>query len=291
MQIHAPRSWRRVMMTLTSAAVLVGCGVPEEEHNAALKDLEQTKLQLSEAQRVQAAQQKKIEELEGTVQAANERIAKQKAEIEAIEAKLAETRGELKLYADVKGDLEKALKASKAELDELRKARAQAEARAAQYRKLTAKLAAMVRSGKLTVQIRNGKMVIQLPDNVLFDPGRAELKDGGESALSEVAAILKDFNRQYLIAGHTDNIPIKSGRYDSNWELSTARAVEVVTFLQEQGVPPDKLAAAGYGEFDPVASNETKESRALNRRIEIILMPNLDELPAIPEDVLDASES
>ena len=165
-------------------------------------------------------------------------------------------------------------------------ARARAEARAAQYRKLTEKLAAMVRSGKLTVKIRNGKMVIQLPNNVLFDAGKSKLKDAGREALVEVAAILAGFDRNYLIAGHTDNVPISSGRYESNWALSTARAVEVVTFLQENGVEPKKIAAAGYGEYDPVASNDTEEGKALNRRIEIILMPNLDELPQIPNDVL-----
>lgn len=289
MRIFAPTSWRGLTAALLSATLLVGCGIPKDEHAAVVKDLEETQLQLSESQRVQAEQKERIAELEGLVEAANKRIAEKKAEIKELETRIAELSGELKLYADVKGDLEKALEASKSELAELRKARAQAEARAAQYRELTAKLAAMVRSGKLTVKIRNGKMVIQLPGDVLFGPGKVKLEDDGQQALAEVAEILKGFERQYLIAGHTDNIPVKSGRFSSNWELSTARAVEVVTFLQEKGVPPDKLAAAGYGEFDPVASNETKESRALNRRIEIILMPNLDELPAIPEDVVGGS--
>mgnify|MGYP000235779528 CR=1 FL=1 len=280
---------------LLLCSLTVACGVPKDEHAATLKQLEDTQLALSESERIGVEQANKINELEQNVQKSDARIAQleqQNAaleeEIKKLNGSLDEARGELDMYADMKKNLEKALKANKQELSELRRARAQAEARAAQYRKLTEKLASMVQSGKLSVQIRNGKMVIQLPDNVLFDPGRAKLKDDGRKALEEIASILAGFDRSYLIAGHTDNVPISSKRFSSNWELSTARAVEVVTFLQDSGVPPAKLAAAGYGEFDPVASNDTKESRALNRRIEIILMPNLDELPAIPKDVLNS---
>lgn len=286
---------KRFILSACAMGLLAGCGVPKDEHAATLKKLEETQMALTESERVQAEQVQIIQGLEATSAAASARIIELEGQNTALEDELKkvnltldEANGELTMYADMKKNLEKALKANKQELQELRRARAQAEERAAQYRKLTEKLASMVRSGKLSVQIRNGKMVIQLPDNVLFDPGKAKLKDDGTKALVEVAAILADFDRSYLVAGHTDNVPISSKRFGSNWELSTARAVEVVTFLQANGVPPTKLAAAGYGEFDPVASNETKDTRALNRRIEIILMPNLNELPAIPKDVLES---
>ncbi len=286
---------RRLILSLCAVGLLAGCGVPKDEHAATLKQLEETQLALSEAERIKAEQAETISALEATSAASSARIVELETQNQALEDELAkvnasldEANGELTMYADMKKNLEKALKANKAELKELRRARAQAEERAAQYRKLTEKLASMVRSGKLSVQIRNGKMVIQLPNNVLFDVGKASLKEDGRAALVDVAAILADFDRDYLVTGHTDNVPISSGRFGSNWELSTARAVEVVTYLEENGVSPKKLAAAGYGEHDPVASNETKESRALNRRIEIILMPNLDELPAIPKDVLES---
>ena len=86
-------------------------------------------------------------------------------------------------------------------------------------------------------------------------------------------------NRDFQIAGHTDNKPIKSARFPSNWELSTARGVAVTRFLAANGVPETRLSAAGYADTQPVASNDTPEGRAQNRRIEIVLMPNLDELP------------
>jgi chemotaxis protein MotB len=98
-----------------------------------------------------------------------------------------------------------------------------------------------------------------------------------------VAVIFRSIgDRKFQVAGDTDNVPIHTERFPSNWELSTARAVEVVRYLIAQGVRPDVLSAAGYGEFDPVASNDDASSRARNRRIEITLQPNIDELVAVP---------
>jgi chemotaxis protein MotB len=91
-------------------------------------------------------------------------------------------------------------------------------------------------------------------------------------------------NRNFLVAGHTDNVPVTRRmtarrHYDSNWSLSALRGVAVVRFLASNGVPADRLAAAGYAETRPVASNDTTQGQAQNRRIEIIVMPNMDELP------------
>jgi chemotaxis protein MotB len=138
----------------------------------------------------------------------------------------------------------------------------------------------MIASGQLRVRIQRGRMVVELSENILFDSGKADLKKEGQAALQEVAGVLASIaDRDFQIAGHTDNIPIKSARFPSNWELSTARAVTVARFLASQSVPANRLSAAGYAESQPVASNDTPEGRAQNRRIEIVLMPNLDELP------------
>jgi len=94
-----------------------------------------------------------------------------------------------------------------------------------------------------------------------------------------VLAALKD--RHFVVAGHTDDIPIKTEEFANNWYLSTARAVSVVQFMIEQGFPADHLAAAGYADKDPVSSNKTKKGRQKNRRIEIILVPDLSELPKL----------
>jgi len=121
---------------------------------------------------------------------------------------------------------------------------------------------------------------VELSENILFDSGKDELKKEGQEALTQVAGVLSSIaNRDFQIAGHTDNIPIKSAKFPSNWELSTARAVEVTRFLADKGVDPSRLSAAGYADTQPVASNSDGDGRRQNRRIEIVLMPNLDELP------------
>jgi len=130
---------------------------------------------------------------------------------------------------------------------------------------------------------------VRLGDKILFDPGKTDLKPEGKDALTQVTAVLKGLqNRNFQVAGHTDNIPIKSAKFRSNWDLSTARAVEVVNFMIMAGMEPKRLSAAGYAAESPVAPNDTPENKAKNRRIEITLVPNLDDLPPIDEALKDA---
>jgi chemotaxis protein MotB len=182
-----------------------------------------------------------------------------------------------------KGTLAKALDDAKTRLEELRKAQAAAEARALLFQQFVQKFKNMVDAGQLKIATRNGRLVLQLSNDVLFDSGQVAVKPAGKDALQQVATVFKTLTgRTFQVAGDTDDVPIKTLRFPSNWELSTARAVEVVRFLIAQGVDPHALSAAGYGEFDPVASNEMADGRAKNRRIEITLQPNLDELVAAP---------
>jgi chemotaxis protein MotB len=181
-----------------------------------------------------------------------------------------------------RGALSKGLEEARSRLDEVRRQKAAAEARIQTYRDLLSKLRAMIDAGQLKVVIREGRMLIALANDVLFDSGKTEIKPEGQVALGQVAQVLVTIpDRKFLVAGHTDNVPIKTTRFPSNWELSTARAVEVTRFLIKNGMKPEVLAAAGHGEFDPVAKNETAEGRAQNRRIEIVLQPNIADLPAL----------
>lgn len=276
--------WTIAVLALVMAT---GCGIPKEQHNAVLKDLEDTRIALAEAQKAHADTE---EQLQGQIEGLNERITESEATVARLTAELEEANGNLLMYTSKAGSLEEALEASRTELAELRRARAQAEKRLQVYRDLAERLRSMIEAGQLAVKIREGKMLIELADNILFDPGRTDIKPDGRDALIGLAEVLRDIpDRNFLVAGHTDNVPINSQRFKSNWELSTARAVEVVKLLESNGVSAQRLAAAGYGEHDPVASNETRESRALNRRIEIVLMPNIEELPTISDDVLEGS--
>jgi chemotaxis protein MotB len=133
-------------------------------------------------------------------------------------------------------------------------------------------------SKDVTISELQGKLTVNILDRVLFASGEAELKPEGEQVLAQVASVLTQHtNRQIYVIGHTDNVPIRGtlyGRFSSNWELSTARATAAVRYLTEKaGVNPGMLAAVGYGEYHPIASNATPEGRAKNRRIAIVIVP------------------
>jgi chemotaxis protein MotB len=174
--------------------------------------------------------------------------------------------------------------ASEKELADLRRQKEATEKRLAQYKAMQDKFRALVDTGKLQVAFRNGQMTLKLPSGILFPSGSADLSKGGEQAITDVTNILMQFqDRRFVVAGHTDNQPIRTVQFKNNWYLSTARANSVVQFMIKAGFPAKNLAAAGYAEFDPVAPNDTEPSREQNRRIEIILVPNLEELPTLTD--------
>ncbi|MFN3966747.1 MAG: flagellar motor protein MotB [Endomicrobiia bacterium] len=114
---------------------------------------------------------------------------------------------------------------------------------------------------------------ITLPSPVLFDLNKAELKQEAKNILSQISKILKENDYPVVVEGHTDNLPILGGPYRSNWHLSSARAFSVIEFfIKQENIPPDRFSAMGYGEYKPVAPNDTEENRAKNRRIEIVLI-------------------
>ena len=127
-------------------------------------------------------------------------------------------------------------------------------------------------SSVLVKVARNGLIINVLTDKLLFDSGSATLKPGGDPLLQELAKLLNvDRTHPITVAGHTDNQPIATAQYHSNWQLSTDRAIGVVQFLITRGVDPQRLGASGYADLHPLESNATPAGRAHNRRVEIIL--------------------
>jgi chemotaxis protein MotB len=119
-------------------------------------------------------------------------------------------------------------------------------------------------------------IVIRLSGSYLFDSGRAELKPNSLGILDAIAAELRGLPNDVRVDGHTDATPIDSPRYPTNWELSAARAITVTRYLTESaGIPAARLTAAGYGEYRPLAPNDTREHRALNRRVEIHILSSV----------------
>ncbi len=259
---------------LAAMPMISGCGVDQQIYDAAVKDRDQQKQKLAEAQAAsdaEKAQHKKD-------------VATRDQKIDTLTKKLESLGQDVSRLETERGNLGGELETAKKRMEDLRKAQVQAEARASQFRKLVAQFKQLTDAGKLQVELRENRMIVRLGDQILFDPGKTELKKEGEDALRQVTDVLKEIpNRNFQVAGHTDNIPIKSKRFRSNWDLSTARAVEVVNFMIASGMEPKRLSAAGYADQSPVAANDTTENKAKNRRIEITLVPNLDDLPPIDE--------
>lgn len=145
-----------------------------------------------------------------------------------------------------------------------------------QYDALVKKLSAEVERGQLQVRQYKNMLSVDVAEKIFFDSGRAVLKDSGKEVLGKVAEALKSYEDKVIrVVGYTDNVPIAKAMqrtFPSNWELSVARATNVVRFLQDAGVPPERMVAAGRGEYSPVAENDTPEGRQKNRRIEIMLI-------------------
>jgi len=145
------------------------------------------------------------------------------------------------------------------------------------YEELLAEMKGEIEQGQIAITELQGKLTVDVLDKILFDSGQAEVKPEGLAVLKRVVEILMTVTDKVIrIEGHTDNIPIAGSlakRYPTNWELSAARALNVTRYLEKEGIDPSILSAAAFGEYQPVAENDTPEGRAKNRRIAIILLP------------------
>jgi chemotaxis protein MotB len=145
-----------------------------------------------------------------------------------------------------------------------------------QYESLVRNLNEEVKKGELQVRQYKDMLTVELAEQLFFDSGHADLKDTGKAVLKKVGEALKGYEDKVIrVVGHTDNVPIsKSAQkiFPSNWELSVARATTVVRYLQETGIPPERMVASGRAEYQPIAENDTPEGRKKNRRIEITLI-------------------
>ncbi|MBN1772706.1 MAG: OmpA family protein [Deltaproteobacteria bacterium] len=254
------RTWNLVVVLgLAGVLATTACGYSEEEWQAKLAEINDLQDQL--AQRDQK------------IQADEERIGELTTERDSLQ-------GQVRDLFSQAGQLEANLTEIQRLYDEARRQQEQQAARLAAFRATLEKFRAMIESGRLRVRFVGGRMIVEMASNVLFPSGSAELSEMGRQTLSELAAVLMTIpDRTFQVAGHTDDVPMGSGRFKDNWELSTERALSVVRFLQEVGVRPTVLGAVGYGEFQPVGDNTSESGREQNRRIEVVLMPNLDELP------------
>jgi len=196
------------------------------------------------------------------------RLEARDQEIGKLQASIAQDKDRLKAEEAEKASLEQERAAKEAEIQRLTKT----------HEDLTKSLEAEIAKGDIKIRQVRDRLTINMVDRVLFDSGQAKVKPAGLKVLKQVSDILKKVaDKQIRIEGHTDNVPIRGKlkeRYPTNWELSTARATNVVRYLIEDGgVDQVNLAAVGYADTRPVASNDGEEGRTTNRRIEITLYP------------------
>ena len=267
---------RRYLLATTGVfAVLVlgACGIPEEQHQATLDELKKLKADMAEMTAKEKACQEDKTKCGTQVKSLTDENTVMKAKLQDLGQDLTKLKTKAGAYLQ---DISQ----KQQQIAQLMKAQEAARKRAAEFKGLLAKFKKMIDSGKLKVEFRRGRMIVKMSDKILFDPGKTKLKEEGETALLEVTRILAELKgRNFQVAGHTDNVPIRSRKFKSNWELSAARAVNVVKFMGDSGMDPKRLSAAGYSEYDPVGDNTAAEGRAQNRRIEITLVPRLDQLP------------
>ena len=208
-----------------------------------------------------------------TLTAENKKLA------EILNAKSDELSRELAEVRQRSSELEDENNRLKDETVNLRKNKAEeAQKTSRTYEEMLEKMKIEISQGLVTISELKGKLTVNLVDAVLFDSGKSEVKPAGLVVLQKVIDILKTVKDKAIrIEGHTDNVQISgslSKKYPSNWELSSARAINVTRYLQQQGIDPSVLSAVAYGEHHPVAGNNSDEGKAKNRRIEIILIPN-----------------
>ena len=156
-----------------------------------------------------------------------------------------------------------------------------ADANLKTYRELMEDFKPLIDANIVKLEVKEGRITLGMAADVLFPSGSAELTPEARNHLVTVAASLKrrTANRDFQVEGHTDSDPISTAEFPTNWHLGAARAISVVQFLTNQGFPTDHISAASFGDKKPVANNSSGTDRARNRRIEIVLLPDLSDMP------------
>ena len=267
-----------------SSGLLLGC-VSAKEYEALEQDLAKARQELTKTRGEVQDLSVALTEAESTVDVLDGRVSELEQALALAESRASEAETELAGVLKESSQLEASVEDMQQALAELKRLRAQAEARAAVYRNVLDKFKSLIDNGKLKAKIVDGRMVLELQTDILFDSGKAELSELGTATITEVGQLLAELaDRKFQVEGHTDNVPIKNKRYPSNWELASARAINVVKAMIEAGMNPALVSAAAFADTRPSASNETEEGRAANRRIEIVIVPDLSELPGA-EDI------
>lgn len=267
-----------------SALILGACGMSEDEHRRLL-DAAQAKLNAQHDQALQAEKSAATKRLEDEKQ----RVALLEAQLKKLGVELQSKGAALEQEGSAKAELAARNEQLAKALEEFKARAAQLERIKERFETLKKKLEKLTEVG-LKVEIRNNRMVIRLPGDVLFPSGSDELKPEGKKVVRSVCDVIRGDaqlkERYFQIAGHTDDKPFNGGPFRDNWGLSVMRARNVLVFMTAAatgkepggGLGSKFMHAAGYGDTDPVVANKDDKTRQQNRRVELVMMPNVEEM-------------
>lgn len=251
---------------LLAALAATGCGYSEDEMRARLREIKTLREQLDAESNANKRAERELSD-------ARANIEQLKAQLKAAGINIA--------------NLNQSVEDQARALEEYKRRAAQLEAIRRRFELLRSKLQSLTKLG-LKVVVRRNRMVIQLPGDVLFDSGRETLRRDGRDILKQVADVVRAdtdlMKRDFQVAGHTDDRPYGAGIFKDNWGLSVMRAREVLAFLIQPtskgggGLDPLHWSASGYGDTDPIGPNDTEEQRQANRRCELVVVPNVEEM-------------
>jgi chemotaxis protein MotB len=274
----------RTLSIVTLSALMVSCGYSEEEWQAQLDKYGKLAAEHQKDQQARQGTQAELDRAKGQVDALKNELQKMGVNMDALNEQLQQTGSQNEQLSKNVQEMQRALDEYKARAAQLERIKQRFELLQQTLKKLT--------ELGLKVEIRRNRMVIRLPGDVLFASGQDKLRNEGKQVLLAVAEVIRNdkqlATRYFQVAGHTDNKPLQGGRFQDNWGLSTMRARQVLVFLIDPldadpkksggGLNPTHLHAAGYGETDPVAKNDTDDGRQQNRRVELVLMPDVEEM-------------
>ena len=268
---------------LAASVVVSGC-VTQSTFDALRAENDETSEQLTLRNKQLHEAEAKIAALRTEGNSLEAALADEKEKVADANGRIARLMAEMASASKDKNKLQASIEEMTVAIGDLEKRRAAAEARVAEFKSLLAKFKALIDAGKLKVRIVDGRMVVVLATDILFGSGSANLSKDGKAALSEVAQVLASIpGRSFQVEGHTDNVPIATAQYPSNWELASARAINVLKAMVESGLPAGRVSAASFGDARPSVANDSSDGKAQNRRIEIIIVPDLSGLPGFDE--------
>ena len=275
----------RFALLLIPGFAAASCGYSQDEWQAQLDKYSQLDAKYKKEQAAHGATRETLEDHMSRVSALEGQLGKMGVNLKSLNAKLeANSTEKARLAANLE-ELQRAVDEYKARAEVLERIRQRFEVLRGKLEKLT--------NLGLKVSIRNNRMVISLPGDVLFGSGSDKLRDEGNSVLEQVAYVIRSDeqlnSRYFQVAGHTDDVPLTSRKFKDNWGLSLMRARGVLLYMVSPveegggGLNPQRLHAAGYGKTDPTVDNTDRNTRQQNRRVELVLMPNVEEMLDLKE--------